>query len=179
VYRVDAVRDVEGWDETLPVNEDVDIDRRILGLGHRIRYDPDMVIRWQVRESLRDFGRQYRRYGRGKAAMIRKNGPRAIRARHLAAPGLVVVLAAAAVLVAAGRPLAAALAAGPYALAVAAATAVTAVRTPGRRWRAPDLAAAFVVMHLGWGLGFLEGMVVKRRAHDSSARLPAGATPIG
>jgi len=125
VFRVDVLRAVGGWDVNLPVNEDVDIDHRIMAAGHRIRFDPQMCIYWHVRESLPALGRQYRRYGRGKAAMVRKNGRSAVRVRHLAPPALVVGLAGAAVATAAGFWPVGLLLAGPYALAVAGATAAT------------------------------------------------------
>jgi cellulose synthase/poly-beta-1,6-N-acetylglucosamine synthase-like glycosyltransferase len=173
VYRTSVLRDVGGWDERLLVNEDVDIDYRILALGHRIRFDPQMCIYWQVRETLRDFGRQYRRYGRGKAAMVRKNGPGAIRPRHLAAPGLVGVLGVAGVLAASGRPKGAAALVAPYGTGIVAATTVVSTdgsAAAGEEPWPPALAAAFVVMHVSWGLGFLEGLVFGLPPVASSAR---------
>lgn len=204
VFRLDVLRSVGGWDEDLLVNEDVDIDHRILARGHRIRFDPDMHIYWHVRESVPALARQYRRYGRGKAAMVRKNGHRAVRLRHLAPPALVVILAAAAVTAVLGWWAFAAVLAGPYALALGVATVLTlrggdriqpppdrsadvgtaergsphsdADRTEdavGRRPGPLRLAAAFMAMHLGWGLGFLEGLLLRLRPANSSAKLPA------
>jgi succinoglycan biosynthesis protein ExoA len=125
VFRVDVLRSVGGWDVNLPVNEDVDIDHRILAAGHRIRFDPQMCIYWHVRESLPALGRQYRRYGRGKAAMVHKNGRGAIRIRHLAPPTLVLGLTGAALATAGGLWPVGLLVAVPYAVAVAGATAAT------------------------------------------------------
>jgi GT2 family glycosyltransferase len=220
VFRVDVLRAIGGWDENLLVNEDVDLDHRILGEGYRIRFDPAMSIFWQVRETITGLGRQYRRYGRGKAAMVRKNGRRAIRVRHLAPPLLVLALAGAAGCASARWWPAAALLAGPYGVAVAGATvatlrASTPVHAPpepgpavdhsdaaagpampdqglpagdsavtrtaggrtgdsqGRRPGPTRLAMSFLAMHLGWGLGFLEGYVLHLRPATSSARLPA------
>lgn len=171
VYRTELVAAVGGWDEQLAVNEDVDIDHRLLGLGHRIRFDPGMLIFWQVRETLRDFGRQYRRYGRGKAGMVRKNGPSAVRSRHVVAPGLVGALGVGAVLAATGRARPLVGLGTAYATAVAgAAVAVSRGGSAGQEQVAvPTLAAAFAVMHLCWGLGFLEGLA-GRRPVLSSAR---------
>ncbi len=236
VFRVDVLRSVGGWDVNLPVNEDVDIDHRILAAGHRIRFEPQMCIYWHVRESLPALARQYRRYGRGKAAMVRKNGRGAVRVRHLAPPALVVGLTGAAVATAGGLWAVGVVLAGPYALALAGATAATlrtadpvsdpdgvaAARrdrlgqeqlTPlagfapagaggtagdeitrsgaarpgdsgdrssraglsgGRRPGPLRLATAFVAMHLGWGLGFLEGALFRLPPAASSARQPRG-----
>lgn len=173
VYRTAVARSVNGWDENLPVNEDVDIDHRILAAGHRIRFEPAMQIHWQVRETLPAFGRQYRRYGRGKAGMVRKNGRRAVRLRHLAAPALVILLALAGASALTGRRRLALLAAAPYAAVIAAAT--TKAKRDGRtgrdaKWYA--LAATFPTMHLTWGIGFLEGLIFRRPPAAATARDP-------
>ena len=172
VYRTHVLRAVGGWDETLRVNEDVDLDHRILALGHRIRYHPDMVMHWSVRESLRDFGRQYRRYGRGKAGMVRKNGAGAVRARHLVPPALLLALTTGGVAAVRGHPLVAATLLVPYPVGLAGAVLRTASAEP----RSPDaslrLAGAFATMHLTWGLGFLEGLLLKAEPVTSSSRSP-------
>lgn len=171
VYRTEVARAVGGWDEALIANEDVDIDFRILAAGHEILFDPAMEITWHVRESLRDLARQYRRYGRGKGAMVAKNGPSAVRVRHLAAPGLVAGLAVAGGLVVARRPLAAAALTAPYGAAVLAASAWEAARA-GQDSEANlgVLPAAFVAMHVPWGVGFYEGLVLRRRPAAASQR---------
>lgn len=222
VFRVDVLAAVGGWDENLLVNEDVDIDHRILVRGHRIWFDPQMCIFWHVRETIPALARQYRRYGRGKAAMVRKNGAGAVRIRHLAPPGLVCALGVAACATAAGFWPVGLVLVGPYVLAVAGATAATlrvagpvspphapsdpaqaapapaavpadgdrftrtgagrtgerldtlvpATVAQGRRPTAGRLAAAFVAMHTGWGLGFLEGTLFRLTPAAASARDP-------
>ena len=189
VFRADVVRSIGGWDENLLVNEDVDLDHRILQQGHRIRFDPKMEIYWHVRRTVRDLGRQYRRYGRGKAAMVRKNGPSAVRPRHLAAPALVAWLILATLVGVLGhRRLAAAMAA-PYVAALGAATTLTlrkAAKEAADPTAAPapvaaaaeggvqplPLVGAFGAMHLGWGLGFLEGYLLGLRPAEASSRDP-------
>jgi succinoglycan biosynthesis protein ExoA len=176
VYRASVARQVGGWDPALAVNEDVDFDFRILAAGYGIRYDPAMVISWHVRENLRDLGRQYRRYGRGKGAMVRKNGPSAVRPRHLAAPALVGTLALSGVAVLVRRPAVAVLLTAPYVVAVGAASIVTWRRAVAAGQSAGvdpgTLPGAFVAMHTGWGLGFLEGLA-GRAPHATSKRDPA------
>lgn len=166
VYRTAVAREVGGWDVGLIANEDVDFDFRVAARGHRILYEPEMVIRWHVRESVRELGRQYRRYGRGKGSMVRKNGMAAMRARHLAPPLLVGALSVAGVaLVTRHRRVAEALVA-PYALGVAAASALTWLRAveSGDAEGASGLALApsFVAMHTAWGVGFVEGLAGRR-----------------
>jgi len=161
VYRREAALEVGGWDENLPVNEDVDFDHRLALAGFRIAYDPDMVIHWHVRESVTALFRQYRRYGRGKAAMVRKNGRDAVRLRHLAPPTLV-VLTSLALLVSPVWPSSLLF----LILYLAGAVAIGAVTWCGlddrRNTSLIAMPGAFVATHFGWGLGFLEGLVLGR-----------------
>jgi cellulose synthase/poly-beta-1,6-N-acetylglucosamine synthase-like glycosyltransferase len=182
VSRADVLRSIGGWDENLLVNEDVDLDHRIGLAGFRIRYDPQMEIFWHVRRSVRDLARQYRRYGRGKAAMVRKNGRSAVRVRHLAAPSLVAWLGGAAVVAATGHPRVAAGMVAPYGVGLAGATAVTLRKGYGQdKLKALPLVGAFAAMHLGWGLGFLEGLLFRLTPAAASGRDPrkakAGSAP--
>ncbi|MFZ1288197.1 MAG: glycosyltransferase [Candidatus Phosphoribacter sp.] len=161
VYRTAVVRDVGGWDESLPVNEDVDFDHRVLAQSHALGFDPEMHIRWRVRENPAALLRQYRRYGRGKAAMVRKNGLSAVRLRHLAAPGAVV--ATTGLLALSARYPAALLGLAPYAAGVAIASRTAWVaRPPDQEVAAVDVPLAFVAMHGGWGVGFLEGLLLRK-----------------
>ena len=168
VYRRAVLEQVQGWDESLAVNEDVDLDFRILQQGHRIRFDPAMEIHWQVRETLGDFARQYRRYGRGKALMVRKNGPSAVRPRHLAAPALIVWLASAAGLAVAGRPVPAAALLGTYGAVICVGGWEATRGTPGVS--KARTAAALATMHSAWGLGFWEGLLFKAEPAAGSRR---------
>lgn len=178
VYRTEVARSVGGWDENLLVNEDVDFDHRILQRGHRIRFHPNMQILWRVREDLPAFARQYRRYGRGKAGMIRKNGRSAVRARHLAAPLLVGALGVATAASAVGRPRVGLAVAAPYVGGLTYAAVRTAKANPAGGGPAiTRLVAAFATMHVTWGLGFLEGLVLGRPPAASTARDPRTVDP--
>ena len=173
VYRTDVARKIAGWDEMLAVNEDVDFDYRIQKAGYRIRFEPSMVVSWNVRETLFDFARQYRRYGRGKAQMVRKNGPSAIRMRHLIAPLLVFDFCLAGACVIVRRPKFAVLLASPYAVAITAVAASSIQRHTHERQRnvsVSRLVGAFVVMHFSWGFGFLEHMLLGSTPALGSAR---------
>jgi cellulose synthase/poly-beta-1,6-N-acetylglucosamine synthase-like glycosyltransferase len=166
-YRREVVEKLGGWNESLPTNEDYEFDHRLREAGFELLFDPAMVIAWEVRPSVRAFWRQYRRYGRGKASVVRLH-PGSVKARHLAAPALVVLLAAGVVALP-WKPRWAVAAALPYlgALTVASATTVGRVDRQARRW----VPAAFAAMHLGWGLGFWEGMAGAFAHHqDESVR---------
>jgi succinoglycan biosynthesis protein ExoA len=169
VYRSAAVHQVGGWDEELLVNEDVDFDHRLMEAGYQIGYEPAMVFRWHVRESLRELFRQYRRYGRGKAAMVLKNGRSAVRLRHLVPPAAVV----SGVLLLSGSVIRPWLLVGalPY-LCLVSVASVLAFRRRARNEKTSGwaLPAAFVTTHTAWGLGFLEGIVFKVPPANASGR---------
>lgn len=174
VYRADVAREVGGWDETLLVNEDVDFDHRILYAGYRIAFDPAMKIYWHVRESAGALMTQYRRYGRGKAAMARKNGPGALKLRHLAAPTAVLGTVALAGL-ALRHPGWAASCYAPYAIGVGVASVSAWRHRPEQEVDPVTLPLSFLAMHYGWGLGFLEGYLLGRTPQRASGNSRAAA----
>jgi succinoglycan biosynthesis protein ExoA len=171
-YPTELASRMGGWDERLAVNQDFEFDYRLRKAGYDLLFDPRLEIAWHCRQSIPDFFSQYRRYGRGKAVVARLH-PRSLRARHLAAPALI----GSWVLGVALLPLVPWLALpilAPYPLALAAATLATArkVRGSARWWIAP----AFFAMHVGWGLGFWEGVLrppvkgLKREARGAPER---------
>lgn len=159
VYRVDVLRSLGGWDETVTSNEDFELDYRLRSAGHELLFDPAMRIRWMSKQTLGDFFTQYRRYGKGKSEVARLH-PQSVALRHLAAPALVAALAGAAVLRRRRPRLAAALTV-PYAAALTAASVATARRVEGAAAKAL-VPAAFATMHVAWGIGFWEGMLTSR-----------------
>ena len=165
-YPVALARRLGGWDERLAVNQDFEFDRRIRESGQRILFDPALRIDWHCRQRVVDLFRQYRRYGQGKVTVMALH-PGSVRLRHLAAPALVLwLVGGSAGSLTTRRPRPVAAVAAPYVAALALATATTAKSTPrgSRRWLAP----AFVAMHVGWGIGFWEGV----------ARLVSGSGPL-
>ena len=149
-YRTELVRELGGWDERLVANEDFEFDHRLRRSGAVLLFDPRLRIAWQSKQSLRDLYAQYVRYGRGKLDVALLH-PGSLRPRHLLPPLLVPYLGIAGV-VAARRPRAALAMVAPYGAALAAASAATAATLDDRaaRLRVP---AAFLAMHVGWGLG--------------------------
>lgn len=156
-YPVELARRIGGWNENLSVNQDFEFDVRVRQAGHRLLLDPSIVIDWECRQTFEALFRQYRRYGRGKTRVVALH-PSSIKARHLVAPAFV------AALVAAVLPwrfryigLARRLFAASYAAVVVSSGAKAGATLPiGDRWR---VSAALAVMHVGWGLGFWEGVL--------------------
>ncbi|WP_175471615.1 glycosyltransferase [Geodermatophilus telluris] len=153
-YLTAAVRELGGWDEDVPNNEDFEFDQRIRRRGELL-LDPDLEIAWNTRESLRDLFRQYRRYGRGKPLVARRH-PESLHPRHVAPPLLVLWLGGSAA-VSLRHPRLGGAAALAYVLAVSALGAVIARHAqPGADRRV--IPAAVVAMQVGWGLGFWQGV---------------------
>ncbi|QIK68261.1 glycosyltransferase [Nocardioides sp. HDW12B] len=164
-YPVALAREVGGWGEQFTVNQDFEFDQRIRQSGNPILFDPSLVIDWECRQHIGDLFKQYRRYGKGKVKVALTH-PGSVRLRHLAAPALVASAAVGAAVLVTGAVDRkwVALAAAPYPTALLAASLLTAseVEDPAAR---PYLPAAFAAMHVGWGLGFWEGVrdAVSRR----------------
>lgn len=171
VYRADVAREVGGWDEKLLVNEDVDFDHRIIAAGYQIGFEPAMGIQWHVRDTIGDLFTQYRRYGRGKALMVRKNGAGALRPRHLVAPVAVLGTAGLAA-IAPTHPRLAAAAYSPYVAVVAyAAHKAYYGREDSSEVSVPAVPASFVAIHYGWGLGFLESLLFGVQPRRASGKI--------
>jgi succinoglycan biosynthesis protein ExoA len=164
-YPTAVARELGGWDENLLVNQDFEFDWRVRESGRKILFDPKLRIDWHCRQSVADLFRQYRRYGKGKTKVAALH-PRSLRLRHLAAPALVLWLAGCAAL-GARRPRAAIAGVAPYVAGLGIATVATAqpLDREARRFVAP----AFLAMHIGWGLGFLEGALELARSAKRGA----------
>lgn len=72
-----------GFDETLKQSGDVDLSWRAQLGGTSIHFEPRAVVRYRFRESYRDMYRQFRGYGRGRAALYRRYGDRVMARRPL------------------------------------------------------------------------------------------------
>jgi succinoglycan biosynthesis protein ExoA len=154
-YPTGLVRRIGGWDERLAANEDFELDYRIRKAGRSLLLDPSVAIAWRCRQSFGDFFRQYLRYGRAKARVARLH-PASLRPRHLASPALVGSWAAAPAL-SVRWPWFPALVLLPYAVALTAAS-LAAARKASHRASPQLIAAAFLTMHAGWGMGFWQGL---------------------
>jgi cellulose synthase/poly-beta-1,6-N-acetylglucosamine synthase-like glycosyltransferase len=155
-FRRETLVRAGGWSERLEANEDYELNERLRRGGGRVVFDPAIRSVYRPRESFTEVARQYWRYGRWKAAMLR-SAPGSVRPRQLAPPALVLAVAAAIVPSRLAAPARGGL--SVYALAVVAAAA-----RAGGGWRTP---VVLTTMHLAWGAGLLAGL----------ARPPAGSAP--
>jgi glycosyltransferase involved in cell wall biosynthesis len=149
---------VGNFDEDLVRNQDDEHNLRISRNGGKIYQSPRIRSWYHVRDSFKAVLRQHMQYGYWKVLVIRNHHlPASIRhvipAAFLATLGLLLFTGLF------WRPaLAAAIAlAGAYLFAVLLASLLTAART---EWKLlPTLPLAFCCFHLGYGYGFLRGIV--------------------
>ncbi|MDP9227212.1 MAG: glycosyltransferase family 2 protein [Actinomycetota bacterium] len=157
MYPTALLRELGGWDERLLSNEDFELDFRLSKSGHRLLFDPELEIRWQCRQTLSALFSQYLRYGRSKPAVAALH-PESMRIRHLIPPLFIGWLVLTFLISMLNLLLALALlSAYLVPLVVAASLTARKVKVRGATARA---AGAFAAMHVGWGLGFWEGLAL-------------------
>jgi len=151
VFRRETLEAAGGFDETLPRNQDYELNWRIRADGGTVWFTPALAAEYRPRGRFGALARQYFDWGWWKCVVLRRH-PASLRWRHLAAPALVLALAASGIAGAAtGSPLAAIPALG-YLSALAAGAAVSGLR--GRDRAALLLPPVLATMHLFWGAGF-------------------------
>jgi succinoglycan biosynthesis protein ExoA len=158
------------FDESLVRNQDDELNLRIIRNGGRVWQTPRIRSWYWPRASLRELFAQYYQYGFWKVAVIRKHR-RPASWRHLA-PGICVVLTIALAAVSffwrwPVAPLVALVAA--YFIASISASIITARRDG---WDLlPALPVVFAVYHVAYGLGFLAGVVQKKKLNEEDRPL--------
>jgi hypothetical protein len=165
VYRRDAIERVGGYDETMIVAEDWELNYRIRASGGVIWFTPELRVTYRPRATLYTLAHQHFRYGRWRRVVARRY-PETVNRRYLAAPaaaaanlaGVALGIIGVAGIAAQSPPAVSYLALGfvipaAYLAGVTGAAALLARDLPlGVRWRVP---AVLATMHMTWGLGFL------------------------
>lgn len=148
------------YDESLPRNQDDELNLRLRSAGGRVVLDPAIRAVYVPRGSFSGLLRQYYEYGLWKVAVMRKHR-QVVSARSLAPLALVGSLAllgaAATASPAARRGLV--LESAVYAGAAVAFGAAALRRRGEDMTLLPRVAAAFATFHAGYGLGMLGGLV--------------------
>lgn len=158
-YQLEAVLRVGGYDTKAVTNEDAELNQRLIRHGERLWLSADIEAHYHPRSSLSALGRQYRRYGEGRARTLLKH-------RHLLR--IRPVLPFAGLL---SFALACAIAPTAGAILAAAYVGATAIET----WRVSRIAeesrndrgdldrvavwSVFPTIHLAHALGFAVGLV--------------------
>ena len=151
-FRREALEAAGGFNTALKRNQDYELNWRLRQRGEIVWFDPALAAAYRPRGSFRALARQYFDYGRWKAAVLRSHPASLRAAQHLAAPLLVLGLAASAVPALLGQPHLAAAAPLAYLFALAAWSAAVGIRR--REPAAVILPLVLAAMHLSWGVGF-------------------------
>ncbi|HEX8173621.1 MAG TPA: glycosyltransferase family 2 protein [Pyrinomonadaceae bacterium] len=148
-------QEVGGFDESLLANEDYDFYYRIRQRGGRVLLDASGYSSYYARATLLDLARQYFRYGRWKAEMLKQH-PRSARLRQLVAPAFVLSLMGLSALGIFWTP---ALYLLVLVIAAYSLLATTFAVRLALKSEEPKLAfvlpAVFFIIHASWGSGFL------------------------
>lgn len=159
VFRKSVWQKLGGFNEALLANEDYDFNYRVRLSGGRILLDTTAHSVYFARPTLSELARQYFRYGRWKAQMLRLH-PRSMRWRQAVAPSFIAVLIGLSLLgfwrwEARWLLL---LTAIVY-LIPAFAFAFMLGRKAKSYKLVPAILASFVVIHFTWGGGFWRGLL--------------------
>jgi len=165
-YRMEVIRALGGYDEEMIINEDDELNFRLIRQGGKVYLSPAIRSSYQCRSSLRALWKQYFRYGKWKVRLIQKHH-RVPSLRHLV-PGSFAAAVLAGLLLwplapMGGWVLLATLL--PYTVVNLTFSTLLAARNGWRHW--PLLPATFFTAHMAYGTGFLVGLVnflVLRRA---------------
>ena len=186
VYRREAIEKVGGYDETMLIAEDWELNYRIRAAGGLIWFTPDLKVTYRPRANFGALAKQQFRYGRWRRVVARRY-PETVNPRYLAPPVATALNAAGLVLGAAGLIGTLAGSAAPvtyltlgfvipavYLAGITAVAARFAADQPaGVRARVPLVLAA---MHTSWGAGFLTSprRLARRVGTRGRARLGRG-----
>jgi succinoglycan biosynthesis protein ExoA len=165
-------RRIGGFDPEMVRNQDDELSYRLLEHGGRIVCNPAIRSVYRNRATLGSLWKQYFDYGRWKVRVMQKHRDQ-MRPRHFIPPLFVATLGASAL-----APPVFAAAAGGYGATTLAISVYLAARA--RRLDVlPYLPAAFAILHVGYGLGFLRGLVQFRdRWDDRASHAPRFDTPV-
>ena len=155
-YRREVFDRIGLFDEELVRNQDDEFNYRLRAHGGRILLSPEIRSWYVCRSSLRKLWRQYFEYGYWKVRVLQKH-PRQMRWRQFVPPVFVGALLGTLALSAFGILWPLALIAGTYLAANLAASLWVATRSDLRYLTILPL--AFVILHISYGIGFLNGLI--------------------
>ncbi|PKL80282.1 MAG: glycosyltransferase family 2 protein [Candidatus Melainabacteria bacterium HGW-Melainabacteria-1] len=160
-YQRNVFETVGRFNPELTRNQDDEFNWRLRAAGLRIWLSPELKSVYYTRGSYRQLWRQYYQYGFWKIRVIREH-PGSVQARHLIPAGFVLALGLSLLGLGNRRTRALPLAVlGPYALG---AMSFGLRRCRRQSKYLPAVLAAFPVLHLGYGFGFLAGLAQLLRA---------------
>jgi glycosyltransferase involved in cell wall biosynthesis len=173
-FRRSALERVGGYDESMVRAQDWEMNRRIRETGGQIWFTPGMQVTYRPRSTLRALGKQYFDYGRWRREIVRRHPETVSArylAAPVAVLGLVLGTLLGLLSIGGGSWLAIGwLAPIGYVLLIAAGAVVVGRGLPLASW--VRLPVVLATMHLCWGTGFLtspRGLVEVRAQRASDA----------
>lgn len=151
-FRLSTFRAAGGYDDSFTHNEDAELDCRQRALGARIYLDSEIRVGYQPRKDARSLFWQYFKYGAGRSRTVRRH-PGSLRLRQLAVPGHL-AFSLLALLLWRWAPL---LLLWPAAYLGALLAFSLLLCARHRQLCGLWAAAAAVIMHTAWALGFFAG----------------------
>lgn len=161
-WRRATLEKIGGFDEELVRNQDDELNLRIIRAGGTVWQDPAIVSWYSPRSSLLALFKQYAQYGYWKVRVIQKHG-RPASMRHLAPAVFVAIAVTLGLLVPVHRYVVIALIAlvGTY-FAAALFETLRLCAAPKRWSLIPVMPLVFGTFHMGYGYGFLYGILYFR-----------------
>jgi succinoglycan biosynthesis protein ExoA len=165
--KISAFRAVNGYDETFTHNEDAEFDCRLRACGGAIFLDSEIRLTYQPRSTLVGLWRQYFQYGCGRSRTVRRH-PKSLRLRQFLVPAHLLISVFAVLLI----PWTLIPMAWPLAY-LTILTSFAIVQTIKRKSLCALLTpVAALVMHTGWGAGFLWGWLsIRERTWSPDANV--------
>ncbi len=165
VMRVDALREVGGFDETLRRGEDWELNYRLRQAGHLVWLDPQLRVSYWPRDTLQKLRRQFHATGVWRGELVRRLGgrnPLRFFAPPLLLISIVLSVVAIPLLISGALPpvlawIVSLVFLGPILYLIL--LLVAAATTPGSLADRLRLMAVLATMHLSWGAGFLVGVL--------------------
>lgn len=157
VYQRDALVRAGAFDPGLQFGEDEEVNYRIIALGGKILFHPEMAFHYYIRPSIKALLRQYYGYGLARLKVLRKF-PSFFRFKHIVPSAVVlsVTLSPFWLLLPSRWGILACVAPGLYFCFIASGSIYLAARN-----RFPALyriATSLMALHFGYGYGFLRGV---------------------
>ena len=168
VYEKEAFRELGGFNETLIRNQDYELNIRIRESGRLVWFNPDLVVRYKPRSSLRALFRQYFQYGQWKRTVLKLH-PSSIKIRQMIPPALIIGIILG-ITLAASFSLWGLLVPGCYFIGV---LITSLMQKPIKTVEKIILMLVFPTMHIAWGLGFLIGSSIREPNKVNRGRNPS------
>lgn len=157
-YKKNIFTEIGYFDEELVRNQDDELNFRIIKSGNKILLAPDIVSHYYTRGSFKRLWRQYFQYGFWKVRVIQKH-KRPAAVRHLI-PMLFVISLILGTLLSPFSSLVRYLFLTELLVYLLGAITFALKGSKEERKNIPQIIISFLILHISYGIGFLEGLVV-------------------